>query len=281
MSADGRYLAFASSASNLVADDNNERSDIFVYDRSTNTMERVVGALGELQWAATEPHISADGRYLAFELYVMGDSYSGSDYSVHLYDRQTQIIEAAYVEQPYKIGLKRESRRPTFSGDGRHVAFDDGGFNPLLGYSERGARVFVATWEPGGSATDLDADGLPDDWEIDHGLDPTMTDSYFDTDGDMLTNLREFELGLNPASQDTDGDGMRDDLELKYDLDPLDPADATKDADYDGYTNREELDAFTDPRDRSSKPASSFSRGILGFLILAYMVIFQPSFEWG
>jgi len=41
LSADGRYVAFASLAGDLVSDDTNGASDIFVYDRRTGTTERV------------------------------------------------------------------------------------------------------------------------------------------------------------------------------------------------------------------------------------------------
>jgi len=57
---------------------------------------------------------------------------------------------------------------------------------------------------------DWDGDGLPDDWEIAHGLDPTLDDSGFDPDFDGLTNLQEYERGTDPLNPDTDGDGLLD-----------------------------------------------------------------------
>src|SRR3712207_3259123 len=41
ISDDGRYVAFTSSATNLVANDTNDRTDVFVRDRQTGTTERV------------------------------------------------------------------------------------------------------------------------------------------------------------------------------------------------------------------------------------------------
>ncbi|MGE4159950.1 MAG: C25 family cysteine peptidase, partial [Planctomycetota bacterium] len=61
---------------------------------------------------------------------------------------------------------------------------------------------------------DWDGDGLPDDWEIANGfnnLDPA--DAVLDSDGDGLTNLEEYRLGLDPRSGDSDGDGVPDNLE--------------------------------------------------------------------
>jgi hypothetical protein len=57
---------------------------------------------------------------------------------------------------------------------------------------------------------DWDGDGMADDWEIAHGLDPTVDDSMLDLDGDGLTNLEEYELGTDPLNPDTDGDGIPD-----------------------------------------------------------------------
>jgi archaellum component FlaF (FlaF/FlaG flagellin family) len=68
ISADGRYVAFSSSASNLVPGDTNGRGDVFVHDRLTGQTTRVSVASdgtqgnGDSWW----PSISADGRYVAF-----------------------------------------------------------------------------------------------------------------------------------------------------------------------------------------------------------------------
>jgi hypothetical protein len=68
LSADGRYVAFSSDASNLVSDDTNDTYDIFVYDTVANTTRRV--SVGDNGIQANEgsylPSISADGRYVAF-----------------------------------------------------------------------------------------------------------------------------------------------------------------------------------------------------------------------
>jgi hypothetical protein len=60
---------------------------------------------------------------------------------------------------------------------------------------------------------DWDADGMPDDWELAHGLDPAVNDAMLDPDGDGLTNLEEFERGTDPYNADSDGDGIADGLE--------------------------------------------------------------------
>ena len=75
--ADGRLVAFESSASNLVADDRNAVADVFVHDRATGTTERlsVTGAGAEANGAISEgelkegsefPAMSSDGRVVGF-----------------------------------------------------------------------------------------------------------------------------------------------------------------------------------------------------------------------
>jgi Tol biopolymer transport system component len=68
VSASGRLVAFASSASNLVAGDSNGKDDIFVRDQATGTVLLVSRATnGELgNGNSAQPSISPDGRYVAF-----------------------------------------------------------------------------------------------------------------------------------------------------------------------------------------------------------------------
>ena len=92
VSEDGRFVAFESSASNLVGGDLNDTTDIFVYDRDTGSNELLtLGANGD----STNASISGDGRFIAFEStasnLVVGDTNIFSD--IFLYDRDTQSIE--------------------------------------------------------------------------------------------------------------------------------------------------------------------------------------------
>ncbi len=96
MSADGRYVVFSSSANNLVPGDTNGCSDIFVYDRQTNMIERVLASDGITEGNASSmyPSISSDGRYVAFQSsasnLVSGDTNGVGD--IFVYDR----VDAQY-----------------------------------------------------------------------------------------------------------------------------------------------------------------------------------------
>ncbi len=74
LSDDGRYVAFSTWATNLVAGDTNGARDVFVRDRLLGRTERVsVGSAGEQGFRdSEEPRISADGRFVAFRSAARG-----------------------------------------------------------------------------------------------------------------------------------------------------------------------------------------------------------------
>ncbi len=81
ISADGRYVAFESEATNLVEGDTNQSADVFVHDRLTGTTERVNvepdGSQGHYGGGGFYPSISADGRFVAYDSY--GNDLVGDD----------------------------------------------------------------------------------------------------------------------------------------------------------------------------------------------------------
>ncbi len=106
---------------------------------------------------------------------------------------------------------------------------------------------------------DSDRDGMTDGWEVAYGLNAlNPADAALDSDWtgpvtnqtpapDGLSNLDEFGHMTDPSDPDTDNDGMRDGYEVLHGFDPLDPADASEDADGDGLTNEAEMGLGTDP----------------------------------
>ncbi len=100
---------------------------------------------------------------------------------------------------------------------------------------------------------DTDGDGLPNDWELEHGFDPEDSrDALLDNDGDTLTNLDEFEHGTNPNNRDSDNDNIPDNWELDHGLNPTDATDAALDHDGDSLSNLQEFQLSTDPQDKDT-----------------------------
>jgi Tol biopolymer transport system component len=147
ISADGRYVAFASLASNLVPGDTNGTWDVFVHDRLTGQTTRVSVASGGAQGNGDSrfPSISADGRYVAFQSYasnlVPGDTNGVLDVFVHdrLTGQTTRVSVASDGTQgdSYSFGS-------SISADGRYVAFASYASNLVPGDTNGWADVFVA-----------------------------------------------------------------------------------------------------------------------------------------
>jgi len=126
ISANGRYVAFGSDASNLVRGDTNRASDVFVYDRQTGTTTRVsVRSNGkQANRRSYTPSISADGRYVAFDSkatnLVRSDTNGAPDVFVH--DRQSgKTTRVSLRSDGHQAN--RDNSAPSISGDGRYVAF--------------------------------------------------------------------------------------------------------------------------------------------------------------
>ena len=136
ISADGRFVAFTSGASNLVPDDTNDTYDVFVHDRETGVTERVSVASNETQAdegivpSSGGPSISGDGRFVAFlsaaSDLVPEDTNDAGDVFVH--DRQTGQTERVSVASDGTQG-NSSSYGPSISFDGRFVAFTSGASN--------------------------------------------------------------------------------------------------------------------------------------------------------
>jgi Tol biopolymer transport system component len=154
ISADGRYVAFSSSSSNLVAGDTNGVRDVFVHDRETRATERVsVGPFGagpEMDGGSDMPALSADGRYVAFHSQASNliGPLLGTQNDVFVHDRETGVTELVSVASDGTEG-NSGSARPSISSDGRYVAFDSAASNLVPSDTPRYLDVFVRDREAG------------------------------------------------------------------------------------------------------------------------------------
>jgi Tol biopolymer transport system component len=146
ISADGRYVAFVSDASNLVNGDTNGADDIFVYDTVANTTRRVsVGDNGtEGNNDSWSPSISADGRYVAFSSnannLVSGDT-NGTD-DIFVYDTVANTPRRVSVDDNGTQG-NYLSYISSISADGSYVAFMSVASNLVSGDTNNDYDIFV------------------------------------------------------------------------------------------------------------------------------------------
>ena len=133
ITADGRFVAFESEASDLVDDDTNDATDVFVHDRTTGMTTRVSvdSAGGQGNDGSGSPAITADGRFVAFESeasdLVDDDTNDATDVFVH--DRTTGMTtRVSLCGRTQVICLAAAPNGPSFSpaitADGRFVAFN-------------------------------------------------------------------------------------------------------------------------------------------------------------
>ncbi|HET6163645.1 MAG TPA: hypothetical protein VFG37_08255, partial [Planctomycetota bacterium] len=150
ISADGRFVAFNSYASNLVAGDTNGTTDIFVHDRLTGVTERVsVDTAGaEANNGCYVASISPDGRFVAFHSaasnLVSGDT--NGKYDVFVHDRVNGITERVSVDS---VGGEANDQSfigavgPAMSNDGRFVTFESDATNLVGGDTNGQMDIFV------------------------------------------------------------------------------------------------------------------------------------------
>jgi len=215
ISANGRYVVFESDATNLVASDGNNQSDIFVKDTETGITTRVSTDSNGLEGNARSewPEISFSGRFVVFQTsannLVPDDTNSATDILVK--DVVTGVTTRVSTDGG---GIEGDSFsfEPVISSDGQYVAFHSIATNLTSGDGNTVDDVFRV---------------LTPGWQL-------------DSDNDML---------FDSEDPDDDNDGMPDSFEATYGFDPLDPADATTDSDSDGYDNESEFRYGTDPTD--------------------------------
>jgi Tol biopolymer transport system component len=152
ISADGRFVVFASAASNLVPGDGNGASDVFLRDRLTRTTTRVSVGHGGVQanGPSSTPAISGDGRVISFastatNLVPGARSPVGGVYVRVPSTDATQLISVSTGGHQQNAGVAKPfTQISSVSLDGRLVAFDSNATNLVSGEDPRPrSNVFV------------------------------------------------------------------------------------------------------------------------------------------
>jgi Tol biopolymer transport system component len=142
VSADGRYIAFASDARNLTPNDTNGCPDIFVRDLllSTNVLVNAGTNGVAADGSSSEPAISRDGRFVAFtssaDNLVAGDANRVSD--VFVRDLQAGTTALVSVNTAGTGPGNGSSYSPSLSADGRYVLFHSLAYNLAVGSFAQG-----------------------------------------------------------------------------------------------------------------------------------------------
>jgi Tol biopolymer transport system component len=153
ISADGRYIAFTSQASNLVPGDTNNGDDIFVHDTHSGETSRISVSSDGAQGNEVSRYssISVDGKYVVFfsgaSNLVSGDTNGTGDVFIH--EMQTGVTKRVSEASDGMQG-NNQSIIPQFpsdghiiSSDGRYVVFFSYASNLVAGDSNESVDVFI------------------------------------------------------------------------------------------------------------------------------------------
>jgi Tol biopolymer transport system component len=171
ISADGRFIAFASSAANLVAGQTGAGSQVFVRDTCAGptaakscvarTEQTAIAAKYSASGSEGEtPSISADGRYVAFV--VFGTNSFSAPYQVLLHDSCAgSSVPASCIPSTTEISItstgqpgNAQSSAPAVSGDGRFVVFQSSASDLVAETSKSKTSIFLRDTCLGATAPD-------------------------------------------------------------------------------------------------------------------------------
>jgi Tol biopolymer transport system component len=145
VSADGRYVAFDSLASNLVPNDTNRVRDVFVRDRFTQETQRVsVGNGRQANKQSRVLDISATGRYVVFASSATNLVRRDAVFTVDVFVRDRRLRRTTRVSVTDRgLGGNNHSRHGVISANGRFVAFSSSASNLVRGDTNGSFDVFV------------------------------------------------------------------------------------------------------------------------------------------
>jgi hypothetical protein len=151
LSGDGNIVAFHSDSGQLVGTDGFVGNDVFVKNRLTGAVEllsrRFINADPTPTGPSTNPSISRDGRYVAFESAGQLAAGVGPQTIIYRYDRMLNVMRAVWPATTPNGAMTNAS----ISADGRWIAFASAATNLVGGltYPTPGAaQIYVADMNP-------------------------------------------------------------------------------------------------------------------------------------
>ncbi|MDO8413663.1 MAG: SBBP repeat-containing protein [Gallionellaceae bacterium] len=226
ISANGRYIAFASIATNLVSHDSNGKPDVFVRDRLSNKTVRVSVGKGGIQGngPSYHPSISADGRYIAFisEASNLASNSIRGAWGIFVRDRDPDnngiFDEVSAIT--YRIGVGIADRNitghdylPNVSGDGHYVAFISPASKLVPGDTNGVADIFIYDLQRG-KLTRLDvvpkgSQANGNVWEVTLNLDGRYV-AFASAASNLVANDDNDTADIFVHDRDPDGNGIYD-----------------------------------------------------------------------
>jgi Tol biopolymer transport system component len=141
ISGDGRYVAFVSSATNLIASDVNGVDDVFLRDMQSDTTVRVSVSANGASW---DPTVANGGGYVVFSSnasnLIPGDTNGKTD--IFVYEISAGQLTRVSVNSNEEEG-DRASWDASISGDGRYISFSSASHNFMLGDTYELTYVYI------------------------------------------------------------------------------------------------------------------------------------------
>lgn len=151
ISLDGRFIAFESKADNLVVDDLNEQSDVFIHDLlSGSTFLASLSTLGtQANGASFAPNLSASGRFVVFESGA-SNLVVGDDAQIDVFVRDLQVGVTVRVSvSATGHNTNGTSGSAMISANGRYVVFESSATNLVVTNHNASSTVFLRDMELG------------------------------------------------------------------------------------------------------------------------------------
>lgn len=149
ISANGRFIAFETNATNIDGSGLSAFSDVIVWDRVLGTVQRIDHTANgfEADGASFDAHLSASGRFVAFSSNATNltlDDNNGATTDAYVWDRELQVMQRMPTGATVSNGA---SFVTSISADGRFVGFTSSATNLVAGHTLSGGADYIYLWD--------------------------------------------------------------------------------------------------------------------------------------